>query len=135
MLINTTHECAMICLKIPMGQSETVYRRCTDNTMAKWKWTNYDLPKLKKTKDRATRIPLKTFVYAYIHIYDKHHVNTIPPYSFLLIKQTIANGVQLQRCRRVWKYAKEQVGTILLNYTSFKIKVLQIYYLTLLIQY
>ena len=83
-----------------MGQSETVNRRCTDNTMAKRKWTNYDLPKLKKTKDRATRIPLKTFVYIYMHIYDKYHINTIPPYSFLLITQTIANGVQLQRLRR-----------------------------------
>jgi hypothetical protein len=100
MLMNTTREYVMICLKIPMGQSETVSRRCTDNTMAKWKWTNYDLQKLKKTEDRATRIPQKTFVYMCMHIYDKYHINTIPPYSFPLIKQTIANGVQLQRFRR-----------------------------------
>jgi hypothetical protein len=30
-------------LKIPKGQSETVYRRRTDNTMAKRKRTNNDL--------------------------------------------------------------------------------------------
>jgi hypothetical protein len=50
-------------LKIPKGQSETVYRRRTDNTMAKWKvqkdkqWsTKYTY----KTKDRVTRTPIKT---------------------------------------------------------------------------
>jgi len=35
-----------------------------------------------------------------MNIYDKHHINTIPPYSFLLIKQIIANGIQLQRFTR-----------------------------------
>jgi len=42
-------------LKIPKGQSESVYRRRTDNTMAKRKSTKHTY----KTKDRVTRTPLK----------------------------------------------------------------------------
>jgi hypothetical protein len=41
-------------LKIPKGQSESVYRRRTDNTIAKRK------SKKKTTKDLVTRTPLKT---------------------------------------------------------------------------
>ena len=50
-------------LKIPKGQSETVYRRRTDNTMAKRKSTKGQQRSTKhtyKTKDRVTRTPLKT---------------------------------------------------------------------------
>ena len=50
-------------LKIPKGQSESVYRRRTDNTMAKRKRTKGQttINKVyKKTKDRVTRTPLKT---------------------------------------------------------------------------
>ena len=50
-------------LKIPKGQSETVYRRITDNTMAKRKSTKDKQRSTKhtyKTKDRVTRTPLKT---------------------------------------------------------------------------
>ena len=49
-------------LKVPKGKSESVYRR-TDNTMAKRKNTNDKQRPTKhthKTKDRVTRIPLKT---------------------------------------------------------------------------
>jgi hypothetical protein len=53
-------------LTIPKGQSESVYRRRTDNTMAKrkkHKRTNNDLQwsttHAHKTKDRVTRTPLK----------------------------------------------------------------------------
>jgi hypothetical protein len=46
-------------LKIPKG-SETVIRRKTDNTMATKKRTNHNLQNItQKTKDRATRTPLK----------------------------------------------------------------------------
>ena len=45
-------------LKIPNGQSETVYRRRTDNTMAKRKRTKGQTT-IDKTKDRVTRTPLK----------------------------------------------------------------------------
>jgi hypothetical protein len=49
-------------LKIPKGQSESVYRRRTDNTMAKGKSTKGQttINKIYKTKDRVTRTPLKT---------------------------------------------------------------------------
>ena len=60
-------------LKIPKGQSETVYRRRTDNTMAKREEQTIQWPKEKaqkdkqrstkhtyKTKDRVTQTPLKT---------------------------------------------------------------------------
>ena len=50
-------------LKIPKGQSESVYRRRTDNTMAKRKSTKDKQRSTKhtyKTKDRVTRTPLKT---------------------------------------------------------------------------
>jgi len=52
-------------LKIPKGQSESVYRRRTDNTMAKRKRTNLkdkqrSTKHTYKTKDRVTRTPLKT---------------------------------------------------------------------------
>ena len=51
-------------LKISKGQSETVYQRRTDNTMAKrkkYKRTNNDRRNIYtyKTKDRVTRNPLK----------------------------------------------------------------------------
>jgi hypothetical protein len=47
-------------LKIPKG-SESVNRRKTDNTMATKKRTNHNLQNItQKTKDRATRTPLKT---------------------------------------------------------------------------
>ena len=46
-------------LKIPKG-SEAVNRRKTDNTMATKKRTNHNLQNItQKTKDRATRTPLK----------------------------------------------------------------------------
>jgi len=44
-------------LKIPKGQSETVYRRRTDNTIAKSNKNNQQ--HTYKTKDRVTRTPLK----------------------------------------------------------------------------
>ena len=50
-------------LKIPKGQSESVYRRRTDNTMAKRKVQKDKQRSTKhtyKTKDRVTRTPLKT---------------------------------------------------------------------------
>ena len=51
-------------LKIPKGQSESVYRRRTDNTMAKKKKVQKDKQRSTthtyKTKDRETRTPLKT---------------------------------------------------------------------------
>ena len=50
-------------LKIPKGQSEFVYRRRTDNTMAKRKSTKGRTRSTKhtyKTKDRVTRTPLRT---------------------------------------------------------------------------
>ena len=50
-------------LKIPKGQSETVYRRRIDNTMAKRKRTKGQTTIKKhtyKTKDGVTRTPLKT---------------------------------------------------------------------------
>ena len=50
-------------LKIPKRKSESVYRRRTDNTMAKRKCTKYKKRCTKptyKTKDRVTRTPLKT---------------------------------------------------------------------------
>jgi hypothetical protein len=50
-------------LKIPKGQSESVYRSRTDNTMAKKKIQKDKQRSTKhtyKTKDRVTRIPLKT---------------------------------------------------------------------------
>jgi hypothetical protein len=51
-------------LKIPKEQSETVYRRRTDNTMAKRKstkgQTTIDKTYVYKAKDRVTRTPLKT---------------------------------------------------------------------------
>ena len=49
-------------VKIPKGQSEAVYRRRTDNTMAKRKSTKDKQQSTKhtyKTKDRVTRTPLK----------------------------------------------------------------------------
>jgi ribosomal protein L21E len=51
-------------LKIPKEQSETVYRRRTDNTMAKRKSTKGQTTidktyRTYKTKDRVTRTPLK----------------------------------------------------------------------------
>ena len=50
-------------LKTPKGQSESVYRRRTDNTMAKEK-VQKDKQRSTKhtdtTKDRVTRTPLKT---------------------------------------------------------------------------
>ena len=46
-------------LKIPKGQSESVYRRRTDNTIAKRKSTKGQTT-IYKTKDRVTRTPLKT---------------------------------------------------------------------------
>jgi hypothetical protein len=49
-------------LKIPKGQSESVYRRRTDNTMAKEKVQKDKQRSTKhthKTKDRVTRTPLK----------------------------------------------------------------------------
>ena len=46
-------------LKIPKGQSETVYRSRTDNTMAKRKSTKNDRQNIYKTKDPVTRTPLK----------------------------------------------------------------------------
>ena len=45
-------------LKIPKGQSESVYRRRTENTMAKRKSTKGKTTY--KTKERVTRTPLKT---------------------------------------------------------------------------
>jgi hypothetical protein len=54
--------CAKKSLTIPKGLSESVNRRRTDNAMAKRKSTNNDLQKTtQKTKDRATRTPLKTW--------------------------------------------------------------------------
>ena len=47
-------------LKIPKEQSETVYRRRTDNTMAKRKVQKDKQRSTKKTKDRVTRTPLTT---------------------------------------------------------------------------
>jgi len=51
-------------LKIPKGQSESVYRRRTDNTMAKRKKVQKDKQRstkhTHKIKDRLTRITLKT---------------------------------------------------------------------------
>ena len=50
-------------LKIPKGQSESVYRRRTDNTMLKEKIQKNKQISTKhtyKTKDRVTRTPLKT---------------------------------------------------------------------------
>jgi hypothetical protein len=48
-------------LKIPKGQSETVYRRRTDNTMANRKSTNNDRQNIAyTTKYRVTRTSLKT---------------------------------------------------------------------------
>ena len=53
-------------LKIPKGQSESVYRRRTDNTIAKRKSIKVQKDKQRstkhtyKTEDRATRTPLKT---------------------------------------------------------------------------
>ena len=50
-------------LKIPKGQSESVYRRRTDSTMAKRKVQKDKQRSTKhtyKTKDRATRTPLRT---------------------------------------------------------------------------
>ena len=50
-------------LKIPKGQSETVYRRRIDNTMAKKKVQKDKQRSTKhtyKTKDRVTWTPLKT---------------------------------------------------------------------------
>jgi len=52
-------------LKIPKGQSESVYRRRTDNTMAKRKSTKGQTTIYKTyqiTKDRVTPTPLKTGV-------------------------------------------------------------------------
>ena len=47
-------------MKIPKG-SEAVNRWKTDNTMATKKRTNHNLQNItQKTKDRATRTPLKT---------------------------------------------------------------------------
>jgi hypothetical protein len=54
-------------LKIPKGQSESVNRRRTDNTMTKRKWTKGQTTifktRIQKTKDRATRTPLKPWVH------------------------------------------------------------------------
>jgi hypothetical protein len=50
-------------LKIPKGQSESVYRRRTDNTMVKRKVQKDKQRSTKhtyKTKDRVTRTPVKT---------------------------------------------------------------------------
>ena len=50
-------------LKIPKAQSESVYRRRTDNTTAKGKSTKGEKTISKhthKTKHRVTRTPLKT---------------------------------------------------------------------------
>ena len=50
-------------LQIPKGSSESVYRRQTDNKMAKWKVQRDKQRSTKhthKTKDRVTRTPLKT---------------------------------------------------------------------------
>jgi len=50
-------------LKIPKGQSESAYRRRTDNTMPKenkQKEKERFAKHTHKTKDRVTRIPLKT---------------------------------------------------------------------------
>jgi hypothetical protein len=49
-------------LKIPKGQSESVYRRRTDNTVAKRKSTKVQrsTKHTYKTKDRVTRTLLKT---------------------------------------------------------------------------
>ena len=50
-------------MKIPKGQSESVYRRKTDNTLAKRKSTKGQTTIYKhtpKTKDRVTRTSLKT---------------------------------------------------------------------------
>ena len=50
-------------MKIPKGQSETIYRRRIDNTMAKRKSTKDKQRSTKhtdKTKVRVTRAPLKT---------------------------------------------------------------------------
>jgi hypothetical protein len=50
-------------LKIPKGQSESEYRRRTDNTMAKKKVQKDKQRSIKhtyKTKDRVTRTPVKT---------------------------------------------------------------------------
>jgi hypothetical protein len=47
-------------LKIPKRYSEAEYRRQTDNTMTSIKRTNNDKQNItQKTKDRATRTPLK----------------------------------------------------------------------------
>jgi hypothetical protein len=49
-------------LKIPKGQSESVYRRRTDNTMGEKKVQKDKQRSTKhthKTKDRVTRTPLK----------------------------------------------------------------------------
>jgi hypothetical protein len=49
-------------LRIPKGQSESVYRRRTDNTTANRKSTKWQrsTKHTHKTKDRETRTPLKT---------------------------------------------------------------------------
>ena len=56
-------DCSKKSLKIPKGQSESVYRRRTDNTMAKRKGTKdkqWSTKHTYKIKDRVTRTPLKT---------------------------------------------------------------------------
>ena len=61
-LQNIIH-CMKKSLKIPKGQSESVYRRRIGNTMAKRKSTKGQTTiqnTYTKTKDRVTRTPLKT---------------------------------------------------------------------------
>ena len=53
-----------VCANIPKGQSESLYRRRTDNAMAKEKAQKDKQRSTKhtyKTKDRVTRNPLKTW--------------------------------------------------------------------------
>jgi hypothetical protein len=56
----------------PKRQSESVYRRRSDNTMPKEKYkrTNNDLQNTHKTKDRVTRTPLKTIKWTLQYVYD-----------------------------------------------------------------
>jgi hypothetical protein len=64
-------------LKIPKGQSESVYRRSTGNTMAKRKSTKGQTTISKtykciyRTKDRVTRTPLKTKISSLFQISSK----------------------------------------------------------------
>jgi hypothetical protein len=73
-------------LKIPKGYSETVYRRRTDNTMAKRKnkmncelMLTYDTPALRQTGSRKLMGPktLPTIWYTYMTLVTKYQISAI----------------------------------------------------------